>query len=237
MHSSLLLSGGGNGKITPGVDLTHSFYTDEEKNEDKATLYKKYGLTNDYMVWAIAMPWSEESLKEEHINKRYMRLCGQVQSLINKYSEYQHVFIPFYDGTDIVMIHDLIDRMEINSRVIPHDDSIGEKRLLFKFAKQAVVMRFHGVQFALFYGTPFIAISYSPKTTNIMDYLGLGDLYVEFGIHSSSGFMREFDIAGGDWEQWEEKLGTRTDEIKKASEKLKEIASEQKEMLLQWIYS
>lgn len=78
------------------------------------------------------------------------------------------------------MIRDIVNGTDINYKVIELESPIGEKRLLFKYAKQAVVMRFHGVQFALYYGTSFRAVSYSPKTTDSLNELGLNDRYVEF---------------------------------------------------------
>lgn len=222
-------------KIVPGVDLTHAFFTREEKTQIKDTLYKKYSLTEGYMIWAVAMPWSKEELENAGIKARYMRLCGQLQQLIRRYSACRHIFLPFFEGTDIVMIHDLLAGMQIDFKVIPSNCPLGEKRLLFQYAKRAVVMRFHGVQFALFHGTPFLAISYSPKTTNILNELGLRDLYVEFGIRSDSCFMREFDIADDEWKSWEDNMDTRTDDIKRASNKLKETAFERKKQLLNWL--
>ena len=222
-------------KIIPGVDLTQGFYTKEEKELSKSDLLNKYGVRQKYMIWALAMPWSKQELMTASINKRYKKLCSQFQHLLLHHKDIQHVFLPFFGGTDIDMIHDVIHNSGVNYIIIPQESSIGEKRYLFKFASGAVVMRFHGVQFALFHSTPFIAVSYSPKTSNILKELKLSNRYVELGIRSNSCFMKEFDIPDASWKNLEDRLDLKNDDIRSASDSLKMIAKDRQKYFIKWI--
>lgn len=222
-------------KIIPGVDLTHGFYTEEERTFKRENLLMRHNLDEKYMMWAVAMPWNKNELQNPEIKKRYDRLCSQFRHLLLGLKDLQHVFLPYFSGTDIDMINDIVCNTDIHYQIIDCNCALGEKRLLFKYAEKAVVMRFHGVQFALFHGTPFIAISYSPKTTNILDELGLQNQYVEYGIRKESCFMREFDISDTDWEVIEQKCGYQRERIGAVSKELKKKANKQKDFLLQWL--
>lgn len=227
---------GNKNNIYSGVDLTHAFRTKEESEDKKELFLGKYGLKNTYMIWALAMPWSQLELQDNHFHKRYKRLCHQIQELICEYDSYQHIFLPYFEGTDILMIQDVLSGIHVDSIII-HDCPLGEKRLFFKYAEQAVVMRFHGVQFALYHATPFIAISYSPKISNILNEIGLPDLFVEYGIRDNSCFMKEFDITDNEWNNWKINLGTNKEKITAASDQLKIVASDRKKSFLQWLKS
>jgi len=124
------------------------------------------------------MPWNTNELQEPKILKRYNRLCAQFRHFILKYQKAQNVFLPFLKGVEIEKIMDIVRGTDINYKIVGLDFTLGEKLLLFKYARQAIVMRFHGVQFALFHRTPFLAISYFPKTSNILTELGLDGRYV-----------------------------------------------------------
>lgn len=231
----------GNGsKIKNGVDITHAFFTEEEeKADDKKEFLSEHNLLDNYVIWAIAMPWNRIELENPEIRTRYEKLCGQFCSILEGFSMFQHVFLPFYEDSDIYMVHSLVDESSVNYKIIDYNIPLGEKRLLFKYAKQAVVMRFHGIQFALFHCTPFMAVSYSPKATNILNELGLQDLYVEFGIRKNSCFMKVFDIDDTDFEKLKSNLMSHMYDVKvkEASERLKECAALNKELLLDWLKS
>lgn len=222
-------------KIIPGVDLTHGFYTEEERTFKRENLAIRHNLDEKYMMWAVAMPWNKKELQNPEIKKRYDRLCNQFRHFLLSLKEIQHVFLPYFAGTDIDMINEIVRNTDIHYQIIDSNCALGEKRLLFKYAEKAVVMRFHGVQFALFHGTPFVAISYSPKTTNILNELGLENQYVEYGIRDNSCFMKEFDISNEEWSALEQKCGCSTEHIRDASKELKKKAILQKEYLLKWL--
>ena len=109
------------------------------------------------------------------------------------------------------------------------------KETFFKYAEEAVVMRFHGVQFALFYGTPFVAVSYSPKTTNVLKEFGLSGMYVEYGIRENSCFKEEFDISEEKWKKLINDMGSQKEAVESDSQKLKKIARDRKKFLLEWL--
>ena len=218
-------------KIISSVDLTHSFCTVEEKNTSKEEFLNKYQLKNDYMIWVPANPFSLEEMKEEKYQRRYELLVSQFRTLIERYKDKQHVFLPYFQNSDIKIINDIVKDLNIDYKIIDENTQIGDKRLLFKYASKAIVMRFHGVQFALFHSTPFVAISYSPKTSNILNELGLKDLYVEYGVRSNCNFKKEFDLSDDDIN----KLITALDnnvELEKVSKHLKDTATKNKDNLL-----
>lgn len=225
-------------EIRNGCDVTHGFETLEERMSSKEDFLQKKGLPAQYIIWAIAAPWNETSLKDSKNRSRYNKLCCEFKNIMHSYKEYTHVFLPFFNGTDIKMINDITSDYD-GSYIIMDDSkvSIGEKRLLYKYARAAIAMRFHGIQFALFYATPFAAISYSPKTTNILKELSLSNLKTEFGIKRGMYFDKEFDLD-------EEKLadivkmavnGDYIQEIDDASQKLKKLSKAEGRHLIDWI--
>lgn len=201
--------------IISGVDITHAFYTEEEVHQ--INLLRNYNLKQPYIIWAVAMPWSAEELQRTDIKQRYEKLCDQFRNLLESKNDAHHVFPPFFAGTDITMINDIVQGTNVDYTVINQECPIGEKRLFFKYAVEAVVMLFHGVQFALFYGTPFVAVSYSPKTTNVLKEFGLNGMYVEYGIRENSCFKKEFDISEKKWKKLINNMGSQKEAVESVS--------------------
>lgn len=140
------------------------------------------------------------------------------------------VFLPFYSGSDIKLINDIVVGLNgFTTNVIDTDFPIGYKRMLFRQAKYVIAMRFHSVLFSLYYATPFIAISYSGKTSSIMKENGISDHMVEFGIRSNQFFYKEFDLDQGVLEdKVNESIDSKDYKAKliNVSRSLKECASE-----------
>lgn len=184
---------------TYAPDISFSYVSEYEKNQRKLDdLLNVLGLEKEkYIVWVLAMPWTDEELKQENIKERYKKLVGQISKVCNRYSlsGYKNVFLPFYHDSDCKLIHDVQRHLEGQYLVLEeHQILLGAKRALFKDARACVSMRFHGIAFSLYHGIPVGAISYAPKSSQIMSENGLGEYCTEFGIRAVSCFFREFDI-------------------------------------------
>lgn len=227
-----------NTKIYSLSDVTHGFKTDMEKKED-SKFFKSHNLTKPYIIWTLAAPWSFENLDtDSKKKKRYKTLCDQFRQVVDTYPEYRHVFLPFFEGTDIRMIHDIIDKANVECIVLKNTDlNLGEKRYIFKHAHTAICMRFHGVQFALYNGIPFAAVSYSPKTSNLLNECNLQMIMTEYGIDKNTCFHKEFDMDQDKFNIVVKDAINRKyiDEIKKASLTLRKKAEQGVNILNDWI--
>lgn len=196
--SVLKINGLGIKKVKYGTDITFSLQTNVELN-DNGSILKKLSLEkNKYIIWALAMPWTDEEMQEKHFQLRYKSMTEILLDTINRYSEYVHVLLPFFYPSDIKLINDLKRKLTVKYIICDKKTGVDldEKRYIFKYARMAVCMRFHSVVFSLYHDTPFCAISYSPKTSNILMEQDMTENMVEFGIRNSQFFYREFDLDG-----------------------------------------
>lgn len=182
-----------------------------------------------YVVVVLAKPWSDNEIREKHYQLRFEKLCNQISTLINGCirDHYIPVFLPFFHNND----RDFINRIEPllcgDYRICEENClNIEEKRLLFASAKACISMRFHGIAFSLYCGTPCEAISYAPKALELMKDVNLENYCVEFGIRSDSCFFKEFDIDQVKLNEIYTRLFSSDTKIqfKAASKTLKEIA-------------
>lgn len=152
-------------------------------------------IDGDFILWALAMPWSLEELQNEHFKDRYNNLIStliDVHHYIDRvFPDCKNILVPFLYPGDLVFFKDLIalgfDNVEI------YQGGLAQIRPLFAKAKLAIDMRFHSVIFSMFEACPFVAISYSPKTTDTLQDNKL-KCFTEFGIRESSYFYKEFDL-------------------------------------------
>lgn len=186
-------------KATYASDISFSYTSPYEKNENDIThLLETLDLQKgQYIIWALAMPWNNEELKQAKIKARYDKLVGQIAKICNRYKDtgYINVFLPFFHASDCNLIDDV--KRKLNTRYLvlgEHQIPLEAKRALFKYARACVSMRFHGIAFSLYHGLPVAAISYAPKSTQLMYENNLNEYCTEFGIRSISCFFREFDI-------------------------------------------
>ena len=228
----------GGGKTTYGPDITFSLETQSEK-DNNYKVFEKYQLEQDnYIVWALTMPWRIEELDDEHIKSRYKKHCDTIVKVFNKYAKlgYKNVFIPFNHIRDSVIINDVTSRLEGDVIAIDeYDLHLDEKRLLFKNARACVSMKFHGVAFALYFGVPVAAVAYAPKSVNIMNENGLGEYVTKFGVRKEQYFFDEFDVDDGDFDRICQLAIEQNDKdsFKRASTKLRELAKENESKLLE----
>ena len=95
-------------------------------------------------------------------------------------------------------------------------------------------MRYHSVLFALYNSKDFTAISYSPKTSELLRECDLYDYCIEFGIRSSNFFYKEFDIDGEKFQILTQN-SIKQEKLKEISDTLKEKAELGKKRLRDWI--
>lgn len=172
-------------------DATFSLITKAEK-ECQANCKNEKIFSERYTLYALARPWSDRELKNEHIRQRYNTLINQIVKCVEADGNYP-VFLPFYKENDLKFIKDVTKKLNCNFMIWNHDE-IEDKRMLFKNAQRCFCMRYHSVLFALYNATPFISLSYSPKTSALLDECGLKSWYVELGIRRTEFFYKEFDI-------------------------------------------
>lgn len=200
----LLKKSGVNKKLQAYPDITFSFMTTAEidyKNDRKTfnKLSQKMGKTlKPYVLVVLAKPWSDEEIANAY-GKRYEKLCLQMMDLCNRCMRNGNriVFLPFFHENDRDFIKCIEPSLCGEYKVFEEEElRLEEKRLLFAEAKACISMRFHGVAFSLYHGTPCLAICYAPKTIELMREAELEDYCVEFGIRSNSCFFKEFDMDG-----------------------------------------
>lgn len=179
-----------------GPDITFSYVSPIEKNNNELCemLHSLKLHENQYAIWVLAKPWSDAELLIGKNLDRYNKLCTQIAEICNK-SNCINVFLPFFHNSDIDMIRK-VTRMVNNQYMIIDEKSVRTncKRALFKYARFAVSMRFHGIAFSLYHGTPVLGIAYSPKSERLMKDCDLEDYLIDFGISAKSGFFKEFDM-------------------------------------------
>lgn len=218
-------------KAYSGVDVTFSFDNDVEQTEKTK---------EKIIIWALAAPWNRTVINGNmELEQRYEKLKSQLISVINDIKDYKHVFVPFFYKNDIEMIRDIEKWLTIDYQVIDDINNMlfDKKRQVFKSAKFAVCMRFHSVVFSLYSGIPFCAISYSPKTTNILSEYGLENSFVEYGITSSQFFYREFDL---DFDKFkhlidEQLSSTELARLGYLKKELRKKGKQQENLLVKWI--
>lgn len=222
-------------------DVTFGFNTKIEEENEMHLLNKLNITKNQYIIFALAMPWHQKDFEKQHFRDRYEKFVGDIINLCRKYemSGYKYIFVPFYDKTDVILINDIVSQLRRDCIICDgvNELSLPEKRYLFKYAKASISMRFHGIAFSLFHGTPVASISYSQKSTSLLDKAGLEKYYVEFGIEKTSSFYKEFDL---NYDQFikivgEVLLAENKNDFINASKKLKTQANRGRDFILRWI--
>lgn len=219
-----------------------TFLLKDPDKYDAQLVCQKNGIQGDYELWCPAIPWTETELKDEKYRIRYRKICEQFARLL-EHSNYENiVFLPFYGGGvqgDSTFIKDILVLSPAKKNYIVIDDSqhlsFYEKRMMFQNAKKCLCMRYHSVLFALYFSDPFIAVSYSPKTSLLLHEIGLEDIMIEFGIRNSDFFYKEFDM---DYDELLDRYlncEIRRADIEKNSGILKKKAQEGEAVLLRWL--
>lgn len=184
--------------IYKSSDITFSAESKTERQNTLTCLDKIGCEKENYILWAIPMPWFDSEYKEELHGKRYRKLVSDIQAVINQdYSKgYKHVFLPFYYDMDMKIISDIVKGINVEYSICDKAKGITleEKRQLFRLAKASVCMRFHGAMFSLYHQTPVAVISYSNKTSDVMKEYGLQEDLIEYGIRKNADFYSEFDL-------------------------------------------
>lgn len=218
-------------KVESYSDVIFSLVTSDERTPDEGFYSKKLG--NEYNVWAVAMPWSEKELETPHFDNRYKKLLHQFTKEINRAGK-PVAFIPFMKNRDSKMISDMIKNINVPWEIYGDDYSVSRKRLIFEKAEICYCMRFHSLLFALYFGTDFKCISYSPKSSELLKELDLYDHCQEIGIRKSDFFKEEFDLDDTKLDIFFES-NCNSKAIIKASEVLKQKSKMGSNILEKWI--
>lgn len=222
-------------------DITFGLETFKEKDESKVVLEKINCKENEYITWAIPMPWFENEYSESKYGKRYRQLLSDLVTIANlpELKKYKHILLPFYYGMDCRIAYDLEKMIEGEAIVIDKNINmdIEEKRLLFKYAKFNICMRFHGAMFSIYGTKPALIISYSNKTTNVINEMGLEKYLIEYGIRKSADFYDEFDLNKDKLKKVLENVLSKNanQDFEIASKKLKEMSADSKNKLSSWL--
>lgn len=149
------------------------------------------------VIISLAMPWNEDEMQDFHFKKRYELLCRQLieLSLFFISNGYYCIFLPFFKKKDIYIIKDVVKGLPSHGAEIVKELALSpmQKKDLFSDACFALSMRFHSVLFSIQSQTPFWAIAYSPKTSNLLKEYEM-DNFSEFGIRDAEFFYSEFDM-------------------------------------------
>ena len=217
------------GHAIRSADLTFGLETPAEKESSKSVLKKLDLEEGNYIIWAVPMEF-----KNDPEGIRYRKLIGTLARLANESAlkNYKHVLLPYNENKDTQLLVD--PAKEIHGPCIVCDNSIDieEKRLLYRFAKCSVSMRFHSVMFSLYHRLPGIYLSYSDKTSDVIRECGLEDFMLEYGISAQEDFGKEFDLDECKLMQLADRAlapsAEDTERIITASDRLKKMASASK---------
>lgn len=188
-----LLDGLKKNDVIKSSDITFGLITPDEKVSSRKPLDKLGIKDKKYILWAIPMEFPDGKN-----SVRYNKFIESLQSFANKsmFRNYLHVFLPFNYNKDIGLLEDISKGLDAESIIC--DDSfslsIEDKRMLFKYARSGVFMRFHSVMFSIYHAVPGIFISYSDKTSDVLREVELVDYFTEYGIKPDEDFYREFDL-------------------------------------------
>lgn len=193
------------------------------------------------MLWAPNCLFTAEEMKRKDIQQRYALICRQIAETCDSYPEYRHIFLPFHPQFDIPYIKDIT--AQIKKSVYEIYDIVGKSplqlRALFNTADFCMCFRFHSVVFSLFYGKPFFAISYSPKTTELLNEVGLADCYEEYGIRTQDFFGKIFDLNEDVFRKKLQNVIENQEDIRERiagiSARLKCMAKTNESVLLRWL--
>lgn len=185
----LLNCGCASQKVLESSDVTFSLDDLCENHNHAAT-------SDKIMLWCPNNLFRATEMQRLETRRRYDLICKQLAELCDSYPEYNHLFLPFHPGFDVQYINDIVSNIKVSTYKICNTANMDpiEIRHIFESAAVCVCGRFHSVVFSLFYGKPFFAISYSPKTSSILKELGMTSRYVEYGIRESNFFYKEFDL-------------------------------------------
>ena len=97
-------------KIRASFDLTFGFNTVAEEKMEQLPYLKNIR----YIVWSLAMPFTDEELSNKHFKERFDKLCIILTETVKSFpKDYYHVFLPFFEGRDILIINKVVDALKM----------------------------------------------------------------------------------------------------------------------------
>lgn len=147
----------------------------------------------------IANPFGKAEMETEHFQKRYHLLVSNIQAAILRLKEtYGSVsFLPFYKGSDEIIIKDIMCHPRLaDSYVLVNgiDFTVNNIDALFAKYKVGLCMRFHSFVLSVRNTLPFVGICYDYKSESLLEEMNLPDVGVRYGIRKSDFFGIEQDF-------------------------------------------
>lgn len=193
------------------------------------------------MLWELPRPRFYPMLKDEKHIQRYKLFVENIRELINseQLKGYKHVFLPFFYEKDMDLFNTITEGLEADYVICGNEMGIDidEKRLLSKYARVCVCMRFHGAMFALYHSKPSLVISYSHKASDVLKEYNLDKYLTEYGMLDNECFYRAFDLNMPEvYRALDNALSnTSGEDFKQVSQALKAQAAEGERLLINWL--
>lgn len=213
-------------KVIRGSDITFALETEAERKNDSSILDRLNLVKSQYVIWAIP-----NEFKKDVDTQRYRKLIDSLQKLANEsvLKDYTHVLLPFNGNKDTYLLKALKEMIAGNCMLCDENIDIDDKRLLYKYAKTSVSMRFHSVMFSIYNELPGLFLSYSDKTSDVIKEFGLDEYLLEYGISAEEDFQKEFDFQENALLELANSVMAKIDDrekVIKASNMLKSMAKE-----------
>ncbi|MFD1929320.1 polysaccharide pyruvyl transferase CsaB [Sporosarcina siberiensis] len=111
------------------------------------------------------------SVRDWPTTNTYKQKLAQALSFIGKQG-YQIVFIPMHGTYDLTTSKEIVNLMDSESKIAPHDASIHEKIAMINESEVLIGIRLHALIFAAVVNTPFLPLSYDPKIDSFSEICG-----------------------------------------------------------------
>ncbi len=134
------------------------------------------------------------------------------------------MFLPMHGEHDYETSKKILDMMNNDCDIFPHESSIEEKILCIKKSKLMIGMRLHALIFAASVNTPMIGISYDPKIDSFLKLVQqecIGDVDANW---TDLDLVKESMSILNNLSEEKEKLSKQSDSLKSSAKKTAQIA-------------
>ncbi len=162
------------------------------------------------------------------VNKNHLQQTARFINFIqDKNNDLKVEFVAFEKNTDEKLIEFMLPLLAEKDRIIVHEYTENRSQIekIFLSAKAVIGMRLHSVLMAINTGTPFIALNYNPKVSNILSSMHLKSFMIDMKDMDLEKLRKLFDEIMEDHEKIQTKLlevrDTEIAKFKNAEEALK----------------
>lgn len=162
----------------------------------------------------------------KHAEKNHRILAEFIDWLYATY-HLKTLCVPFQsdqdnDSEEILKVLSLLEHREA-AELLAHNENIGEIEELMKTSTAVIGMRLHSIILAAVTETPFLAISYSLKVTEVVRQLGMGNYFCEYRELDLQALKKKFELMFTYRRQIESELGEKRREFLKKCEDYTEL--------------